>query len=479
VASSAPGTPEAPSSSSPWSPVVALVVAAAFFIEALDGTIVATAAPAMARDLHVTPADVGISITAYLCAVAALIPLSGWLSDRIGAKRLFLSAIVVFAIASVACAASQSLVWLAAARVLQGMAGAMMTPVGRLVVLRGTPKTELVRAMAYLTWPGLLAPVIAPFVGGVITDLWGWHWIFLVNLPVCALLIVYGLRYLPRDEAGERRRLDVLGFVVAALGIVALVLGLQWVVDAEWWPLGAGLLVLAAAAIAMTIVRGLRRPGSVLDFRAYRFPTFAFAGSSGTVYRATLQAAPFLLPLLLQTGFGWSAAAAGAMVMWLFIGNIGIKPATTPILRALGFRWMIAVATIAVALTFLFFAWMPADLPIVLMAAVLLVSGVARSIGFTGYVTVQFADVPKDMLNDANLVGSVLFQLGQGLSVGIASASVAAIELLSHAGPEAAVRWTLVLMAVLVASSLIGVVRLPRGAGAHIVRPRRSASSGA
>jgi len=239
------------------------------------------------------------------------------------------------------------------------------------------------------------------------------------------------------------------------------------------WPLGAGSLAVAAAAITWTIVRGLRRPGAILDLHAYRHRTFRLSASSGTVYRATLQASPFLLPLLLQTGFGWSAASAGAMLMWLFVGNIGIKPATTPILRALGFRWMIGVATIGVALTFFFFAWMPADLSIIVMAVVLLAHGVARSIGFTGYLTVQFADVPKEELNAANMVGSVLFQLGQGLGIAVASASVALVELFANASPEVAVRWALVLMGAITAASLIPVLRLPRDAGQHIVQPRR------
>ena len=309
----------------------------------------------------VTPDAVGIAITAYLCSVAALIPMSGWLAARFGGRRVFLFAVVLFALASLACALSPALWVLASARVLQGVAGALLVPVGQLIVLASTPKPELVRAVAYLTWPALVAPVIAPFIGGLITDLWGWHWIFLINLPLCAILFVAGVRFLPHEPIVGPDRLDTRGLVIAASGIVALVLGLQWIVDPVRWPIAIALLPIAAGAVVWTIVRGRRLPGAVLDFRAFRFATFRLSNSAGTIYRACVLAAPFLIPLLYQAGFGWSAVQAGAILLWLFVGNIAIKPFTTPILRAIGFRWMISIATAVVALSFIAIAisWCP------------------------------------------------------------------------------------------------------------------------
>ncbi|HWL02414.1 MAG TPA: MFS transporter [Microbacteriaceae bacterium] len=455
-----------------WSRAVALTVAGAFFLEVFDATVIVTAAPVMATELGVTADAVGIAITAYLCSVAALIPMSGWLAARFGGRRVFLFAVVLFAVASLACAASTSLWMLGSARVLQGVAGALMVPIGQLIVLASTPKPDLVRAIAYLTWPALVAPVIAPFVGGLITDLWGWHWIFLMNLPITAVLFFAGLRYLPREPIVGPDRLDKTGLAIAITGIVALVLGLQWLVDPTRWPIAAVLLPVAAGAVVWTVVRGRRVPGAILDFRAYRFPTYRLVNSAGTLYRACVLAAPFLIPLLYQAGFGWSAVQAGAVLLWLFVGNIAIKPFTTPILRAIGFRWMIGLSTAVVATSFVAFALLPEATPIVLTCLVMLVSGIARSIGFTGYLTIQFADVPQELMTGANTVASTFTQLAHGLGIAFAAASVAVIQFVSASGPEAAVRWSFVVLALVLLVSLVGVLRLPRDAGAHLRVPR-------
>jgi len=455
-----------------WSRAVALTVAGAFFLEVFDATVIVTAAPAIATDLGVTADAVGIAITAYLCSVAALIPMSGWLAARFGGRRVFLLAVLLFALASLACAASTSLWMLGSARVVQGVAGALMVPIGQLLVLASTPKPDLVRAIAYLTWPALVAPVIAPFVGGLITDLWGWHWIFLMNLPICAVLFAAALRFLPNEPIVGPDRLDGTGLAIAVVGIVALVLGLQWIVDATRWPIAAALLPVAAVAVAWTVVRGRRVAGAILDLRAYRFATYRLVNSAGTLYRACVLAAPFLIPLLYQAGYGWSAVQAGAVLLWLFVGNIGIKPFTTPILRAIGFRWMIGLATAGVAASFVAFAVLPESTPIVATCAVLALSGVARSIGFTGYLTIQFADVPKDLMTGANTVASTFTQLAHGLGIAFAAASVAVIQFVASSGVEPAVRWSFVLLAVMLLVSLVGVLRLPRDAGAALRAPR-------
>ena len=451
-----------------WSRAVALTVAGAFFLEVFDATVIVTAAPVMATDLGVTADAVGIAITAYLCSVAALIPISGWLAARFGGRRVFLFAVVLFALASLACAASTSLWMLGSARVVQGIAGALMVPIGQLLVLASTPKPDLVRAIAYLTWPALVAPVIAPFVGGLITDLWGWHWIFLMNVPISAALFLAAFRFLPNEPIVGPDRLDRTGLAIAVTGIVALVLGLQWIVDESRWPIALALLPIAGAAIVWTTIRGRRVPGAILDFRAYRFATYRLVNSAGTIYRACVLAAPFLIPLLYQTGFGWSAVQAGAILLWLFVGNIAIKPFTTPILRAIGFRWMIGLATVVVAASFVAFAMLPEATPVVLTCAIMLVSGVARSVGFTGYLTIQFADVPKDLMTGANTVASTFSQLAHGLGIAFAAASVAVIQFASTAGPENAIRWSFVLVAAVLLVSLVGVLRLPRDAGAHL-----------
>ncbi len=222
-----------------WQPRLALLVAATFFMEFLDGTVLTTAIPSIAGDFAVAPADVNITMTAYLMTVAMGIPVSGWLAERVGARRVFCAAIAVFTIASLLCALSQDLTMLTVSRVLQGAGGAMMVPVGTLVVLRRTPKEDLLRATAYLVWPGLLAPVLAPLVGGALTTFLSWHWIFLINIPLGLAAFIAALRLVPKGAGDQSRRLDWVGLLLTTLGVGALVVGLELATAHPSGPFGA------------------------------------------------------------------------------------------------------------------------------------------------------------------------------------------------------------------------------------------------
>ncbi|WP_432511270.1 MFS transporter [Kineococcus sp. SYSU DK001] len=453
-----------------WSRPVALVVAAAFFMENLDATILTTATPSIAAGFGVRAADLGLAVTAYLVAVAAFIPLGSWLADRLGARAVFLTSIVVFTLASILCAASQSVAALTAARVLQGVAGSALVPIGRLVVLRGTPKADLVRAIAYLTWPALVAPVVGPLLGGLLTEHAGWPWIFWVNVPVGAALAVVAWRVVPR-VATVRRPLDVVGLLLMVTAVTALVLGLELVADPARTPAGAALL--AGALVAGTAgVRWVRRVGHpVLDLSTLRTTTFRVSNSAGSVYRAVVSAAPFLLPLLLQDGFGWSPVAAGAMLMFVFAGNLGVKPFTTPLMRRVRLVPIVVVSTAVLAATFAAAALLSPDTPQVLVAALFVLSGAARSVGFTAYGTLQFADVPAGRLAPANAVASITTQLATGLGVALAALLVRwAGRFAPDGDPAFAYRAALVAMAVAGVLGVAEVLRLPRGAG-DAVRP--------
>jgi MFS family permease len=225
-------------------------VAGAFFMEILDGTIIAPAAPHIAADFGVGAVDINIAITAYVLTLAVLIPVSGWLADRFGARRVFTAALVVFTLASALCAGAPSLAVLTAARVLQGVGGAMMVPVGRLVVLRTTAKTDLVRAIAYLTWPALTAPVVAPVVGGVLSEYASWRWIFLINVPLGLAALLLARRLVPDLRSGDAGRLDRTGFALTAVGVGALVVGMEGLGAGEprWAGAGGGAECAQAAA---------------------------------------------------------------------------------------------------------------------------------------------------------------------------------------------------------------------------------------
>ncbi|MET3721104.1 EmrB/QacA subfamily drug resistance transporter [Arthrobacter sp. UYEF21] len=374
------------SSSQPWNPRLALLVASTLFMEFLDGAVLTTAIPNIAADFGVPAADVNITMTAYLMTVAMGIPLSGWLAERVGARKIFCLAIALFTLASLACAMSPDLTVLTLSRIVQGAAGAMMVPVGTLLVLRGTPKSELLRATAFLVWPALLAPVLAPLVGGALTTYLSWHWIFLINLPLGAAAFIAALRIVPAVAGNPGRRLDWLGLLLTTMGVGALVVGLELATahpDGPWAVLSAvaGLAALGGAVLWM---RRAKNPLFALSVFATR--TFRAMATGGFVYRLTISSVPFLLPLMFQTGFGWSPLHAGIMVAAVFIGNIGIKPATTPLIRRFGSRAMLVLGSLASAVTFALCALLAPETPQALIFALLVCSGAFRSIGFSAYL---------------------------------------------------------------------------------------------
>ena len=408
---------------------LALLVAGTFFMENLDGTIVATAAPAIAADLGVRPVDINVVMTAYLVAVAVGIPLSGWLADRFGGRRVFLLAIGVFTVASALCAVSPNLAVLSAVRVLQGLGGAMMVPVGRLVVLRSTQKRDLLDAIAYLTWPALVAPVVAPFLGGWLSTYAGWQWIFLVNIPLGVLAVVVALRVVPVVDGTDVPPLDWVGFLLCGLTLATLLVGLEQVGGGTTrGVVVAVLLVVAALAGVLTVRRMRRTRDPLLDLAALEVRTFWVANVSGMVYRMAISAVPFLLPLMFQVAFGWSAVRAGLLVMAVFLGNVLIKPATSPLIRRFGFRRVIVASSAGGALTFVACAFLRPTTPMVVIAGVLVVSGVMRSVGFSGYNSLMFADIGAAQMSGANTLSSTIGQLAAGLGVAVAALALRASD---------------------------------------------------
>jgi EmrB/QacA subfamily drug resistance transporter len=469
---------EAPGTTQAWSPRLALLVAATFFMEFLDGTVLTTAIPNIAADFHVPAADVNITMTAYLLTVAMGIPFSGWLAERLGARRVFCLAIAVFTIASLACSLSQDLTTLTLSRVAQGFGGAMMVPVGTLLVLRGTPKADLLRATAFLVWPGLLAPVLAPLVGGALTTYLSWHWIFLINLPLGVAAFIAALRLVPATSGDPGRRLDWLGLFLTTVGVGALVVGLELVSahpGTPWAALSAG----SGAVFVACAVLWMRRTGNPLfDLGVFSTRTFRAMATGGFVYRLTISSVPFLLPLMFQTGFGWSPLHAGAMVAAVFIGNIGIKPATTPLIRRFGFRAMLVFASIASAATFAVCALLTAETPQALTFALLVCSGAFRSIGFSAYASVQYADIAPAQLTSANTVSATLVQLATGTGIAVGALLIRAFDGLGTfpddtAGPF---RGAFLAMAVLMLASTADSLFLPRHAGAEVSQSKAQRS---
>ncbi|WP_458113256.1 MFS transporter [Arthrobacter sp. R1-13] len=458
-----------------WSPRLALLVAATFFMEFLDGTVLVTAIPSIARDFGVAPTDVNITMTAYLMTVAMGIPISGWLAERLGARNVFCVAIATFTAASLLCALSQDLTMLTLSRILQGAGGAMMVPVGTLVVLRGTPKQDLLRATAYLVWPGLLAPVLAPVIGGALTSYLSWQWIFLINIPLGLGAFLVALRLIPQGAGNRDRRLDWPGLALTTLGVGSVVVGLEYAGHhpsdvLPWAVVGFGLALLAAAAGWM------RRSGHPLfDLGVFSTRTFRATATGGFIYRLTISAIPFLLPLMFQDAFGWDPLHAGAMVAAVFAGNIGIKPATTPLIRRFGFKPVLVFASFASAITFVLCSMLDAGTPEALIAVLLVVSGAARSIGFSAYASVQYADIVPAQLPSANVVSATLVQLAAGSGIALGALFLRIFESTGALGWDsiAPYRGAFLAMAALMLLSTLDSLSLQRHAGAEVSRGRQ------
>jgi len=460
-----------------WQPRLALLVAATFFMEFLDGTVLTTAIPSIAADFAVAPADVNITMTAYLMTVAMGIPVSGWLAERVGARRVFCAAIAVFTVASFLCAVSQDLTMLTVSRVLQGAGGAMMVPVGTLVVLRRTPKEDLLRATAYLVWPGLLAPVLAPLVGGALTTFLSWHWIFLINIPLGLAAFIAALRLVPQGAGDQSRRLDWVGLLLTTAGVGALVVGLELATAHPSGPFGAISVAAGLVFIAGAVLWLRRTTNPLFQLNVFGTRTFRATSTGGFIYRLTISAVPFLLPLMFQDGFGWDPLHAGVMVAAVFIGNIGIKPATTPLIRRFGFKPVLVFASLASALTFGLCALLDAGTPEPLIFALLVCSGAFRSIGFSAYASIQYADIVPGQLPSANAISATLVQLaaGAGIAVGALFLRLFAAPGAFGADPVAPYRGAFLAIAVLMLLSTADSLALHRQAGADVSRGRSGA----
>ena len=441
-------------------------------MENLDGTIIATAAPAMAADLSVRAVDINVAITAYLVTIAVGIPVSGWLTNRFGGRRILLCAIATFTVGSALCAFSGSLGMLVIARVLQGTGGAMMVPVGRLVVLRATAKRDLLDATAYLTWPALLAPVLAPALGGWIVSVASWPWIFLINLPLGIVAFVVAGRIVPTERSPAVGPLDWVGFLLCAGFLLCLLVGAELIGGSS--RVGpAGLVPLIAAGLVLAVTTGwwLRRTDRpLLRFGALRQQSFRAGNVSGSVYRMVISAAPFLLPLLFQVGFGWSPVLAGGLVLLLFVGNVAIKPATSPLIRRLGFRAVLVVSIAAGGLVFGLVATLSAASPLPWIAVLLVLSGIFRSTGFSAYNSLQFADIDPPQMSDANTLASTLQQVAAALGIAVAAIVVRLSD--GYLEPSALPVWpyriAFLVLAGLMVWPLLGALRLHRGAGDEV-----------
>jgi EmrB/QacA subfamily drug resistance transporter len=461
--------------------LVPLIVASALFIENMDNALLSTALPTIAADLKVDPLSLKLALTSYLISLAVFIPISGWVADRIGARTTFICAIMVFMAASVSCAFNNSLGTFVASRTVQGIGGAMMVPVGRLIILRTVSRHELVDALAYLTVPALIGPVIGPPVGGFITTYLSWHWIFLLNVPVGLVGIALALRYFDNVKGETVTPLDIGGFAISSTAIFCLMTGLSMFgrsILPNW--LCAVMLVVGLVAGWIYVRHARRHPAPLIDLSLLAIPTFRYAIISGAIFRIGISATPFLLPLMLQLLFGLDALQSGSLTFAMALGALTMKTLAARILRRFGFRRVLLVNAVLSGLAIAAVGFITPMTPWPGIFALLLVGGFLRSLQFTSYNAVTYADVPAAQMSRATSLASTL--QNASLAVGIA-VGAALVEIASAWRGGALVREdftvAFVITGVFAALAAIIVARLPPDAGHNLVaKPIEPASEG-
>ncbi|MCM5554563.1 MFS transporter [Pleomorphomonas sp. NRK KF1] len=454
-----------------YSPAVALTMAAIGFMQILDSAIINTSLPTMARSFGVAPIDLSLAVTAYVLAAAAASPLANWLADRFGARNILVAALVAFTLSSIWCALSQTLPELIAARVVQGVGGALLLPVGTAVVMRRAARADFVRATALMVWPALMAPIVGPVLGGFITEHLSWHWNFWLNLPLgaCGLLAI--LRLVPNERNPDPRPFDVVGFALCATSLTTLLAGFQRSAEAGGERIVALTMIGLGTLLGFAAIRHLRRHSApLLSLGALSHPSLGYAFHPGGLYRILFSAAPFLLPLWFQLGFGLSPASAGLWVLVYFVGNLGIKVITTPLTRRFGFRCVLVGDGVLVALSMVACALVGSlDQP-VLVVAILLFAGSVRSIQLTTLTTLAFADVPEVERGNASNLIAMMQQGTQAAGVAVAAFSLSALQAVLGTDaiglPE--LQGTFWIMAVLAVVGAIAGLRVPEAFGREV-----------
>ncbi len=451
--------------------ITALIVACALFMQNLDSTVISTALPTMARAFGAQPTHMNVALTSYLLSLAVFIPASGWMADRFGARVVFRAAIAVFTVGSILCGRADSLTFLVIARIFQGLGGAMMVPVGRLLLLRTVAKSELVAAMAWLSTPALIGPVVGPPLGGFIVTYFSWPLIFDINVPIGILGITLVTLFVEDVHEPIRTRFDLPGLLLSGIGLASAVFGLETA--------GRGLvpLPLTVAMIGTGVVCALlywlharRHRAPLLDFSLLRIPTFLVAVGAGTLFRIGIGAIPFLLPLMLQVGFGRTPAQSGMITFASSAGAIVMKPAAMTALRRFGFRDTLLINAILSSVLLAAVAAFRPSWPVFALYAVLLVGGFFRSLQFTAYNALAYADIPRERMSAATSLYSTIQQLSQvlGISAGAAVLQIS-MGLTDHALPllnDFSVAFVVVACISLVSAPL--TLAMPRGAATEM-----------
>jgi EmrB/QacA subfamily drug resistance transporter len=457
--------------SRPYDRIVPLIVATALFMENMDSTVISTSLPAIARALDTNPLALKLAVTSYLLSLAIFIPASGWTADRFGARNVFRAAIGVFVLGSIGCAASHSLEQFVLARIVQGMGGAMMTPVGRLILVRSIDKQLLVNAMSLVTIPALIGPICGPPLGGFITTFASWHWIFLINVPIGLVGIALASRFIANVRAEQKDPFDALGFILSGFAIAGLAFGLS-ALGLEFLPTKIVVALITAGAVSALayVIHARRTPAPILDLSLLRLPTFRASIVGGFLFRLGIGALPFLLPLLLQVGFKLTPFQSGLITFTAALGAMFMKAAVASVLRRFGYRnvlvynALISSAFLAACATFV------QGMPFAAMIAILLSGGFFRSLQFTSINTIAYAEIEPAKMSRATSMVAAAQQLSLSTGVAVGALVVELMVRLRHSTTIAINDFppAFLFVSLLSASAILVFARLPRDAGAEL-----------
>ncbi len=454
--------------------MVPMVVAFAFFLEGLDSTIIATAIPAMAEGLGETPLRLNLALTAYLLSAAVFIPVSGWVADRFGMRNTFTAALGIFALGSMASGLAPDLVTLVAARAVQGFGGALMAPLGRLILLRSFPRSEFATAISYMNIPSVIGPTMGPLIGGLIAGHASWRWIFFVGVPFCLLGMVLAWRHVKDTETAPPVRFDIPGFAMVGVAMLALQTGL-FGLGQGFLPLWLDFFLLAAAGLLIVAyVRwSLARPNAALDFRQMRVRSFRVALLWGGITRVGMNAVPFLLPLMLQLGFGMSPVLSGSLTFVMSLGTIMARTIAVKMLRAMGFDRLLLLNTFLSAAATAGFALLDQSTPHLLIAGWVLVFGMVRNIQFNTLQTLTYSDMPSEGLSKATSLGGGIQQRTRGVGVSVGASLLAIVAGSESVLPAEDFRTVFLIAAVIPLLGLPGIRSLRPQDGATVSGHRR------
>jgi EmrB/QacA subfamily drug resistance transporter len=447
---------------------IPLVVGCAFFMEGLDSTMIAVSLPSMAQTLGSTALRLNLVITTYLLSLAVFIPVSGWIADRCGTRRVFCAAVLIFATGSALCGLSTSVPMLLSMRVIQGFGGAMMTPVGRLILLRSFPRAGLVSAMNWMTIPAMVGPTVGPIVGGLLTHYASWRWIFFLNIPMGMLGGSLALWLFEDYRAPAPTRFDITGFLLVGLGLGLLEFAIENLgrpIIAPW--AGYACFAVSAAVFWLYYRHARVTPSPVLDLNLFKIKTFRIGSVIGGLCRMGLDATPVLLPLLFQVGFGMSPVQSGLLSFSSTLGAMAVRSFSRTILRVAGFRKTLIMGAILSAATTSGFALLSAGTPSAIIVAAVLISGCIRSIQYLALNTISFAEVPAPLLSRSTSVSGVAQQLARGFGVAI-GAALLAIVAGNHSVTVADFRIVFPLVGLIPLVSVFGFLRLGDADGAEV-----------